>query len=162
MLNTFSPKEIAANGVSAADKTNPVIDDFTHGWRDWYMLSPDNPHHWEFSTRKLTDPKWRVKEGQKLMVEAQTEKPNELVIVLTENFFRQYRGEQKEFIAVVKLNGGKDTQTITLEPKDFKASDSETLLSWSNVDLLSFRIGSKSWAGPQPVLRKLWWGAEGN
>lgn len=166
MLHTVAPKYVAANGVSATDKTDPVIDDFMHGWRDWYTLSPDNPHHWEFSTRKLTDPKWQGREGQRLTVEVQAEKPNELVIVLTENFFRQYRGKQKEFVAVVKLNGGIDTLTTTLEPKDFRASDGEALSSWKNVDLLSFRayydkgeklIGSKNWAGPQPVFKKLWW-----
>lgn len=166
MLHTVAPKDVAANGASVTDKADPEIDDFTHGWRDWYTLSPDNPHHWEFSTRKLTDPKWQGREGQRLTVEVQAEKQNQLVIVLTENFFRQYRGKQKEYVAVVKLNGGKDTQAISLEPKDFKASDGEALSSWKNVDLLSFRayydkgeklIGSKSWAGPQPVLKKLWW-----
>lgn len=166
MLHTVAPKDVAANGTSATDKTDPVIDDFTHGWRDWYTLSPDNPHHWEFSTRKLTDPKWRGQEGQRLTVEVQAEKPNELVIVLTENFFRLYRGKMKEYVAVVKLNGGKDTQAVSLEPRDFKTSDGEALSSWKNVDLLSFRayydkggklLGSKSWAGSQPVFKKLWW-----
>ena len=169
MLHTVAPKDVAANGVSATDKADPVIDDFTHGWRDWYTLSPDNPHHWEFSTRKLTDPKWRGRVGQRLTVEVQAEKQNELVIVLTTNFFRSYRGKSQEFVAVVKLNGGKDTQIVVLEPKDFKTSDGESLSSWSNVDLLSFRayydkgeklLGSKSWAGPQPVFRKLWWQAK--
>ena len=168
MLHTVAPKDVAANGASATDKADPVIDDFAHDWRDWYTLSPDNPHHWEFSTRKLTDPKWQGRESQRLTVEVQADKPNELVIVLTENFFRQYRGKMKEFVAVVKLSGGKDTQTVMLEPKDFKASDGEALLLWQNVDLLSFRayyekgeklLGNKSWAGPQPVFKKLWWQA---
>lgn len=41
--------------------------------------------------------------------------------------------------AVAKLDGGKNTQTITLEPKDFAASGGEALSSWKYVDLLSFR-----------------------
>ncbi len=166
MLHTFAPKDVAANGASATDKADPMIDDFTHGWRDWYKLSPDNPHHWEFSTRKLTDPKWQGQPGQRLTVEVQAEKPNELVIVLTENFFRQYRGKQRELVAVVKLDGGNESQTVMLEPKDFTTSDGDALSSWSKVDLLSFRayydkgetqLGSKSWLGLQPVFRKLWW-----
>lgn len=170
MLHTVAPKDVAANKAIASDKTDPVIDDFTHGWRDWYRLSPDNPHHWEFSTRKLTDPKWQGREGQRLMVEVQTEKLNELVIVLTENFFRSYRGKSQEFIAVVKLDGGNEPQRVTLEPNDFRASDGEALSSWSSVDLLSFRayyekgeklIGSKGWTGPQPVFKKLWWQPHG-
>lgn len=169
MLHTVAAKDVAANGASATDKADPVIDDFTHGWRDWYMLSPDNPHHWEFSTRKLADPKWQGQPGQRLTVEVQAENPNELVIVLTENFFRQYRGKQKEFVAVVNLDGGKETQTVSVEPKDFRTSDGEALSSWKNVDILSLRayhekgdklIGSKNWAGRQPTFRKLRW--EGN
>ena len=168
ILHTVTPKELQLAKVKATDKPDPLIDDFTQGWPDWYTLSPDNPHHWEFSTRKLTDPKWQGQVGKRLALELQTEKPNELVIVLTENFFRSYRGKSQEFVAVVELNGGKDSQTAMLEPKDFKTSDGEALSSWKNVDLLSLRayydkgdklIGSKSWAGPQPVFKKLWWQA---
>ncbi|MFO0806121.1 MAG: acetylxylan esterase [Gemmataceae bacterium] len=166
MLHTASPAELRKAGVNATDKPEPVIDDFTRGWRDWYLLSADNPHHWEFSTRKLTDPQWRGQSGQRLGLEVQADKPNDLVIVLTENLFRSYRGKSQEFVAVVKLNGGKDAQAVSLEPNDFKTRDGEALSSWKNVDLLSLRayherngklLGSKSWAGPQPVFRKLWW-----
>ena len=72
----------------------------------------------------------------------------------------------QEFVTVVKLNGGKDTQTVALEPNDFKTSEGAALAAWQNVDLLSLRayyeksdklLGSKNWSGPQPVFRKLWW-----
>ncbi|MFO0795843.1 MAG: hypothetical protein U0804_00040 [Gemmataceae bacterium] len=32
-------------------------------WRDWDAMSADKPHHWEFSNRKVTDPKWRGRPG---------------------------------------------------------------------------------------------------
>ena len=166
MLHTATPADLKQAEVKATDETDVVIDDFAHGWRDWYTLSADNPHHWEFSTRKVTDPKWQGQSGQRLTVEVLVEESNELVIVLTENFFRSYRGKQKEFVAVVKLGGGKQTEMVTLEPKDFRTNDGEAHSSWKNVDLLSFRayydkdgklIGSKSWSGPQPVFRRVWW-----
>ena len=166
MLHTATPDDLKRAEVKATDKADPVIDDFTHGWQDWYLLSPDNPHHWEYSTRKLNDPKWQGQTGQRLVLDVQAEKPNELVIVLTENFFRSYRGKAQEFVVVVKLNGGKDTQTVILEPKDFKTSDGEVLSGWKNVDVLSLRayydkgdklVGSKSWQGKQPVFSKMWW-----
>lgn len=166
MLHTVAPKELQLAKVTATDKTSPLIDDFSHGWQDWYLLEAGNPHHWEYSTRKLADPKWQGLPGQRLALDVRAEKPNELVIVLTENFFRSYRGKSQEFVAVVKVNGGKDTQAVSLEPKDFKTSEGAALASWKNVDLLSLRayyeknnklIGSKSWMGPQPIFQKLWW-----
>lgn len=166
LLHTALPLELQRAAVQATDTTDPLLDDFAHGWRDWYMLSADNPHHWEYFTRKLGDPKWQGRMGQSLTLEVQAEQPNELVIVLTENFFRSHRGPQRECVAVVKLNGGGNSQTISLESGDFKTGDGEALSSWKNVDMLSLRaywekgekiLGSKSWVGPQPVFRKLWW-----
>jgi dienelactone hydrolase len=166
MLHTAVPADLKKSDVKATEKPDPMIDDFSHGLQDWYLLEAGNPHHWEFSTRKLTDPKWQGQTGHRLKLDIEAEKPNELVVVLTENFFRSYRGKSQEFVAVVKLNGGKDTQSVSLEPKDFRTSDGEALSSWKNVDLLSLRayyekvgnlLGSKSWAGGQPQFRKLWW-----
>lgn len=166
LMHTVTPADLQHAGIKATDAVSPVIDDFSKGWQDWYRLSADNPHHWEYSTRKLADPKWKGDSGQKLTIEVQADQPNELVIVLTENFFRGYRGRQREFAAVVKLTGGPHSQTVSLAPGDFKTDNGDTLSSWQNVDLLSFRayydksdklLGSKNWIGPQPVFRKLSW-----
>jgi len=166
MLHTATAKELEESGAIAADKADPVIEEFHRGWRDWYRLSADNPHHWEYSTRKLADPKWQGQNAQRLALELQAENPNPLVIVLTTNVFRSYRGKQQEFVALVNLTGGKDIQSIRLDPQDFQTGDGQRLSSWSQVDLLSLRayferngqiLGSKTWAGPQPVFKKLEW-----
>jgi dienelactone hydrolase len=166
LLHTAGPAELQGAAVKATDEPSRVIDDFSHGLRDWYLLSADNPHHWEYSTRKLADPKWQGGPKQRLALDVQAEKPNDLVIVLTTNFFRSYRGKSQEFTAVAKLPGGEAVQTVSLEPKDFKADDGTPLSSWQQVDLLSLRayhekgdalIGSKSWSGRQPVFRKIQW-----
>jgi len=81
MLHTAKPFDLRKVGVKPTDRPEAVIDDFTHGLRDWYTLEANNPHHWEYSTRKLADPKWRGQTGQRLTVQVQTEKPNELVII---------------------------------------------------------------------------------
>jgi hypothetical protein len=170
-LHTVTPDELSRSGIRATDQPDPVIDDFQHGWRDWYRLSADNPHHWEYSTRKLNDPKWRGQAGQSLALEVRSEKPNELVIVLSENFFRSYRGPSRECVAVVKLSGGEAPQTLALQPGDFTDRDGRPLASWDQIDLVSLRayhnrgetlLGSKSWAGPQPVFQKIWWQAGKN
>ncbi len=168
-MHTRSPDELQREKVEATDLHDLLIDDFTNGWQDWYVLEAANPHHWEFSTRKLADPKWQGQAMQKFTLDLVAEKSNELVIVLTENFFRSYRGKSKEFVSVVKLNGGKELQTVSLKPMDFKTSEGEVLSSWKNVDVLSFRayyekggtlLGSKTWAGSQPKFRSLRWEEE--
>lgn len=166
LMHTIAPGDLRQAGVMATDGPSAVIDDFSKGWQDWYRLSADNPHHWEFSTRKLADPKWKGDSSQKLTVEVQSDQPNELVVVMTENFFRAYRGRQRESVAVVTLTGGQNPQTILLSSGDFNADNGDPLSSWQNVDVLSFRayydksgklLGSKNWNGPQPVFRKLSW-----
>jgi hypothetical protein len=168
MLHTATPDDLRRAEVKATDKAALTIDDFAHGWRDWYTLSPDNPHHWEFSTRKLNDPKWQGQSDQRLVLDVQTEQTNELVIVLTENFFRSYRGKSQEFATVVKLSGA-EKQTISLVPDDFCTLEGDKLSSWRNIDLLSLRayhekdgklLGSKSWNGPQPKFQEFRWVTE--
>jgi dienelactone hydrolase len=166
LLQTVSPKQLGDDGVKATNRSSLLIDDFSRGWQDWYLLSVGNPHHWEYSTRKLNDPKWRGREGFQLAVDVQADQPNELVIVLTENFFRPYRGRNQEYVAVVKLNGGPKTQTVALEPQKFTSGNGVALTSWQNVDLLSFRayhdksenlLGSKEWVGGLPEFQELRW-----
>ena len=167
LMHTATPGDLRRAGVKATDTPSLMIDDFAHGWQDWYTLSADNPHHWQFWTRKLTDPKWCGRPGYRLTVDVKTEKPNDLVVVLTENFFRSYRGKQQDFVAVVRSAGGDRWQTISLSPGDFHATaEANSPSSWNNVDLLGFRayydeggplLGSKTWTGSQPKWRNLRW-----
>ena len=164
LLHTVSPQELEQAAVKITDEPSLLIDDFSQGWQDWYLLSANNSHHWEFSTRKLNDPKWRGQAGYQLAFQVRSDQPNELVVILMENFFRSYRSRSREYVALVKLAGGEES--VVLEPEDFKASDGTALGSWKNIDLLSWRayhdksgkvIGTKSWAGDQPVFRHLRW-----
>ncbi len=166
-MHTVTPEDLRRAGVKATDAPALVIDDFAHGFRDWYTLSPGNPHHWQFWTRKIADPKWQGRPGYRLTFDVRAETANELVVVLTENFFRPYRGKRQDFAAVVKLAGGDPWQTVSLSADDFKAVSGENVLSsWANVDILGLRaycdeggrlLGSKTWAGSQPTFRDLRW-----
>ena len=144
-----------------------LIDDFKHRFQDWYLLSADNPHHWQFWTRKITDPKWRGAVGARLTFDVKVEAANQLVVVINENFFRGYRGRQRDVVAVVALEGGGWTR-VSLPVAAFKTPDGKaTLRSWDTADQLGFRayfdsrdgqlVGSKSWAGGQPQFRNLRW-----
>jgi hypothetical protein len=166
-LHTATPEQLRESGVRATDRQASQIDDFAHGFRDWYLLSAGNPHHWEFSTRKVADPKWRGPDGSRLSLDVLSDQPNKLVFVVTENFFRSDRGRQREYTAVVDLPGGEAWSSILLRTQDFQAvGDRGPLSSWQSVDLLSLRayfatdteiLGSKSWRGATPKFRNLHW-----
>jgi hypothetical protein len=101
----------------------------------------------------------------------QSDQENELVIMLTENFFRGYRGRQQEYLALVPLKGGDDWQSVKISPSDFLTPDKQQpLTSWEQVDLLGLRafyqqrgsdkiFGSNRWKGPQPRFQNMRWEA---
>ena len=168
LLQTVTPAELGKRGVSATDTRSRLIDDFSRGFEDWYLLSADNPHHWQFWTRKITDPKWRGEAGDRLTFEVKTEKANKLIVIIKENFFRGYRGRQRELIAVVDLPGGNQWQPVPLEAARFRTADGkDQLASWDEADLLGWRayygdrqkqvIGSTRWEGSRPEFRNLRW-----
>jgi hypothetical protein len=171
ILHTATPAELVDAGVRATDQPSLLIDDFASGFRDWYQLSADNPHHWQYWTRKINDPKWQGRENQRLAFDVKTSRANPMVIVLTENFFRSYRGKQQDFLAVVELVGANEWQSVTFGPSDFETPDAtRQLQSWKMVDLLGFRayyqaekdgrattLGTDRWDGPQPTFRNLRW-----
>ncbi len=166
-LHTATPQDLRLAKVQATDKPSPLIDDFRHGMQDWYQLSANNPHHWEFSTRKIGDPKWRGEPGQRLVLDVQSEVANELIVIITTHFFRTARGKSREFAAVVPLGGGTEVQEVTLHLSDFRPVDgAEPLENWHAADILSLRpyhdsgsqqLGSKSWRGTQPKFHSLRW-----
>jgi cephalosporin-C deacetylase-like acetyl esterase len=171
-LQTAVPRELQQQKVLATDKLSNLIDDFSRGFQDWYLLSADNPHHWQYWTRKITDPKWQGQAGEQLTFDVKTEKANQLVVIIKENFFRGYRGRQRELVTVVELPGGDQWQKVSLPAARFQLPDGEDKLSnWEQADLLGFRpyygdrqgkvIGSTRWAGPQPQLRNLRWSKPG-
>ncbi len=171
-LQTAVPKELQEENIRATDKLSNLIDDFSRGFQDWYLLSGDNPHHWQYWTRKITDPKWQGQEGEQLTFDVKTEKANQLVVIIKENFFRGYRGRQRELVTVVELPGGDQWQKVSLPAAQFRVPDKdEKLADWGHADLLGLRayygdrqgkvIGSTRWAGPQPQLRNLRWSQPG-
>lgn len=169
LLHTAAPQQLQTLGVKGTDEPSSIIDDFSHGWRDWYLLSAENPHHWQYWTRKLSDPKWQGTKDSALALDVQVEKDNELVVVITKNFFRPYRGPSQDFVAAVPLKGGNTRQTVQLKPSDFQsAKDGSPMTTWQQTDLLGVRayygerrgkaqFGSTRWAGQHPEFREIRW-----
>lgn len=166
VLQVVRPARLAEAGIRPTNPPTRLLDDWSAGWRDWYVLSGDNPHHWEYSTRKVSDSRWRGGKGEKLKLLVASTESNDLVVVLTENFFRGYRGKMRELAAVARLPGGDRPAEIILAASEFKDSKGEPAKDWANADILGFRayldkdgklLGSKAWKGPQPEFRRLEW-----
>ena len=135
LLQSATARELTAAKITATLKPSTVIDDFTHGLRDWYQLNAGNLTHQETWTRKVTDPMYRAPEGAKLKITLKMPKTNHLTFVVRQNEWRNYRGPRATFTCEREIQGSDTTQTITLELTDF-TSDTGPLKSWSQLDQL--------------------------
>ena len=171
-LHVASGEQLRRAGVKATDRPSAVIDDFRRGFHDWYVLSAGNPHHWQYWTRKVTDPKWRGPAGARLSLSLTVAEDNTLVLVAVENEWRGYRGRRKTYVAAKAIKGSAAPQTVVLNAGDFAepGSGGSRLTSWQALDQLGIRayyegqggnrtplVGSKRWRGPQPKLVELKW-----
>ena len=179
LLHTASQEELKAAKIKPTDKHSLLIDDFTEGFRDWYVLSKDNPHHWVYSTRKIADTKWKGPTGARLSLKLKSLESNKLVIILFENEWRGYRGKRRNYAAEVSLQGTNEWQTIRLDTQNFQQvykdsrehiKESQPLSKWSEIDRLEIRayydtvlngeakkLGTPKWQGPQPEFKELRW-----
>ena len=174
-IRSATPAELAAAGVrdrpAAVRAGSPpgslLIDDFSHGWRDWYRLNVDNPVHWQHWTRKVTDPAWRGPDGSALAITLRTEKPNRFTVVVVENEWRSERGRRRTFTCTGEVAGGSEPQTVSLTPGDFVPADEKLgpLTSWAELDVLglcAFHPDERppreaAWNGSPPVFERVEW-----
>lgn len=176
-LRTASPAELDAAGVrarpasgrSGSPSGNLLIDDFSHGWRDWYRLNVGNPVHWQDWTRKITDPAWRGPDGASLAITLSMPKTNRITVVVIRNEWRRERGPRRTFTCTREVRGGEGFQTLVLAPADFVPADDEAdvLTSWDQLDVLGicgFHPDEKparkpAWEGPLPDFARIEWAA---
>lgn len=170
-LAAASPDVLRRAGVVATDQTSLEIDDFSRGFHDWYILEAGNPHHWQFWTRKPTDPKWHGPADTALSLDVKSMDANTLVVTLVQNEWRRYRGRRRTFHAEASLEGSDDWRTVRLTRDDFVPEDEGPPLdAWNEIDQLGLRafvevtrdgrthlLGTRPWAGPQPEFRRLEW-----
>ena len=161
------PATLRRAGVKATASPRREIDDFSRGWRDWYVLSGDNRHHWTFATRKPADPRWRGPRGAALALAVLTTAPgNRLALRVITNEWRSYSGRPRgEYVATVELPEAGRRQ-ISLAAGDFKAVEGGAALpGWDEVTELSLLAADKAkgsgwtkpWEGAIPVFAALRW-----
>lgn len=161
------PSELQKAGVRATEKPRRLIDDFSRGFQDWYLLSPENTKHWFFSTRKIVDPAWvGPKKGQLAFKIENPQAGNILAVVARTNDWIGYTGRKKDvYTAVVPLDR-KGRVAVSLAPADFKNDQDQLMSDWDQITELSFRPADKAlpddtsfspWQGKVPTLYNLHW-----
>lgn len=153
LLHTRDPAALRAAGVIVSAKPTTLLDDFSHGLRDWYELNAGNPTHRQTWTRKVTDPLYAAPEGAKLQLTLKMPKANRLFLVLHQNEWRSYRGPRKTFVCAREIPGSDQPQTLAFTPADFTSGEEE-LAGWAQIDQLGFCAHHDERGKPpsQPVL----------
>jgi len=153
-------------GVKPVTERTRLIDDFSHGMRDWSLVSANNRHHWNFETYKVGDALHFGPRGASLLLELETgEADNTLAIILTTDQWRSYTGRKtKRYVAFVPVpkKGG---NSISLKLGDFSTEDGEVLESYDFVTSLALTPGWKEdpsrfpemWKGRIPIFHSLRW-----
>lgn len=173
-FHKVTPDELRAAGVRATGTASLVLEDFSHGWRDWRQNNDRSPVRW---TRKISDPKWRGPDGAKLAVTLKLEQANQLGFEVIENEHRNYRGPRRTYACIKEFAGGVQTQTVLLDVSDFTDSEDGTpLKSWAQLDQLGIGMHRpaapkkksnntsaseqpkpRPWRGPEPEFIRLDW-----
>jgi Dienelactone hydrolase family len=167
LLHSRSAEELQKAQVPIKAQPSRVVDDFSHGLRDWYVLNQGNADHQQMWTRKVTDPLWRGPEGAKLGITLKMPKTNRMVFVLEENEWRSYRGQRKTYVCRREISGAEAAQTVTLELKDFTSREGASPKSWAEIDQLGLcarhtqpgEADAKParWDGPVPEFVRVEW-----
>ena len=162
-FHSNSADEVRLANPKLTAKASTLIDDFTHGTRDWYMLNAGNTTHQQLWTRKVTDPLWRGPEGAKLHITLKLPQTNRLSIVLQENEWRGYRGPRRTFVCQREIQGSDAPQTLTFALSDFTSADGPPT-SWSEIDQLGLCANHglpanevPQWKGPAPEYLRVAW-----
>ena len=147
-----------------------LIDDFSRGWHDWYVLGKGSRHHWFFATHKPADPRWIGPKGAKLAFDIHTaEADNVLAVKVMTNQWRGYAGKRAAtYVARVRLpRAGR--QRVALAAEEFRTGKGVALDGWGEVTELAFQAadkalpdaGLKPWRGAVPRFGDLCWQAAG-
>ena len=166
LLHSHSSSEVKVANPQLTAKSTTLIDDFSHGLRDWYVLNAGNATHQQLWTRKVTDPLWQGPEGSKLQITLKMPQTNRMSFVLQQNEWRSYRGQRRTFVCAREIEGADAEQTLTLSLADFTSSEGSPE-TWAQVDQLGLCAhvvtpGTSAsqaplWKGAAPTFVRLQW-----
>ena len=101
--------------TEAADR---LVDDGSHGWRDWYQVNWGHPPLWRAWTRKVKDPAWRGPEGAALVFDIRCQAANRLLVEFETNGWGAFDAAQPavSYNAVVPLQAATTARVTSRSP----------------------------------------------
>jgi hypothetical protein len=132
-----------------------LIEDFAHGWRDWYRLVWSDPGWWWATTRKLKDPKWRGTPGARLLLDVRTAQDREIVFSFDVNGWGAFPGKPASgYLVAKKIRGSPDWQTIAVNLDEMMPKDRTTTLpmaGWDGITEFSLSGKGSGFVGGQEI-----------
>jgi hypothetical protein len=160
------PQHMAEAGVKASDHRERLIEDFSHGWRDWSLVGVGHAVHWNYETHKVNDPALVGPRGALLAVEIETSAPNNtLAVIMDVDRWRGYTGRKNQrFTALVELPEA-GLHSVKLPVDKFVTPEGEVLKNYDFVTSLILTPGQKErpdmvsevWQGKVPVFKNIRW-----
>lgn len=151
-IHVVTKDMLVAAGIAATDTTSMLIDNFSRGFHDWYLINEEHPTLTEFWTHKITDPKWQGPAGAKLKLRLLCTVSTQVKITLVQNEWRNYRGTKQTFTATISVSASPSYQDVIVPMSAFGG-----LTQWNQLDQLGITPGNGSWAGSAPVFAELSW-----
>ncbi len=149
------PELLQKAGTKASDARDPLIEDFAHGWRDWYRLAWADPGWWWATTRKLKDPKWRGTPGARLLLDVRTAQDREIVFSFDANGWGAFPGKTAAgYLVAKKIRGSPDWQTIAVSLDEMMPKDRNTSLpmaGWEGITEFSLSGKGSGFIGGQEI-----------
>jgi dienelactone hydrolase len=160
------PHQVEEAGVKASGERQRLIEDFTHGWRDWSLVGVGHRAHWNYETHKVNDPAFVGPRGASLALEVETSAPGDtLAVILETDQWRGYTGRKtRRYVALVELTKA-GQQSLELPIEKFITDDGEALESYDFLTSLILTPGQKErpklfsqeWQGGVPTFRNIRW-----
>lgn len=160
------PHQLVEAGVKPSGERQRVIEDFSHGWRDWSLVGIGHTVHWNYETHKVNDPAFVGPRGASLALEIETTAPkNTLAVIMDVDRWRGYTGRKpRRFAAIVELPEA-GLHSLELPADKFVTPEGEVLENYDFVTSLILTPGQKErpdkvtevWQGKIPVFKEISW-----
>ena len=160
------PHQLVEAGVKSIEKRQRLIEDFSHGWRDWSLVGVGHTAHWNYETHKVNDPAFVGPRGASLALEIETTaSANTLAVIMEVDKWRGYTGRKpRHFTALVELPDA-GLHSLKLPVEKFVTPDGEVLENYDFVTSLILTPGQKErpdkasevWQGKVPMFNNIHW-----